>query len=85
METTTESTLDQLTYTALDDATIYKVTSQTNYTKEQAIQKLQIFQGDYMKVLKDYMGIIEKKEAPIKSVQQEIYKQIRFKLNREGN
>ena len=35
-----------------------------------------------MRVLKDYMGIPEKKESPtLKSVNQEIYKQIRLKLD----
>jgi len=65
----------------IDDTTIHKVTSQTNYTREQAIQKLQSFQGNYMKVLKEYMGITDKEETPIKSVQQEIYKQIRITLD----
>ena len=34
-----------------------------------------------MRVLKDYMGIPEKKETKIKSVNQEIFKQIRLKLD----
>jgi len=60
---------------------VEKVMSQTNYTKEEAIEKLKLFNCDYMRVLKDYMGIPEKKNCKIKSINQEIYKQIRFKLD----
>ena len=61
---------------------VKKVMSQTNYSEEEAREKLRLFNCDYMKVLKDYMGIPEKKEEPkIKSVNQEIYKQIRLKLD----
>ena len=56
------------------------VMSQTNYTEEEARQKLQLFNCDYMRVLKDYMGIPEK-EVKAKSLNQEIYKQIRTKLD----
>lgn len=57
------------------------VMTQTNYTEEEARQKLQLFNCDYMRVLKDYMGISEKKEVKAKSLNQEIYKQIRTKLD----
>jgi len=57
------------------------VMSQTNYTEEQAIEKLKLFNCDYMRVLKDYMGIPEKKEEKVKSANQEIYKQIRTRLD----
>jgi ATP-dependent Lon protease len=57
------------------------VMTQTNYTEEEARQKLQLFNCDYMRVLKDYMGITEKKEVKAKSLNQEIYKQIRTKLD----
>jgi|LauGreDrversion4_2_1035121.scaffolds.fasta_scaffold1370675_1 hypothetical protein len=58
------------------------VMSQTNYTEEQAIEKLKLFNCDYMRVLKDYMGIPEKKDKQkIKSVNQEIYRQIRTTLD----
>jgi hypothetical protein len=58
------------------------VMSQTNYTEEQAIEKLKLFNCDYMRVLKDYMGIPEKKnDNKIKSVNQEIYRQIRTTLD----
>jgi len=64
------------------DTNVKKVMSQTNYTEEQAIEKLKLFNCDYMRVLKDYMGIPEKKEPPkVKSVNQEIYRQIRTRLD----
>ena len=61
---------------------VKKVLIQTNYTEEEAIQKLQLYNCDYMKVIKDYMGIPEKKEEKkVKSVNQEIFRQIRTKLD----
>lgn len=58
------------------------VMSQTNYTEEEAIEKLKLFNCDYMRVLKDYMGIPEKKSnKQVKSISQEIYKQIRTTLD----
>ena len=64
------------------DKHVIKVMSQTNYTEEQAIEKLKLFNCDYVKVIKDYMGIPEKKkEGNVKSVNQEIFRQIRTKLD----
>jgi hypothetical protein len=64
------------------DKNIVKVMTQTNYTREEAREKLKLFNCDYMRVLKDYMGIPEKKEEKkVKSVNQEIYKQIRHTLD----
>jgi hypothetical protein len=64
------------------DKHIIKVMTQTNYTREEAREKLKLFNCDYMRVLKDYMGIPEKKEEKkVKSVNQEIYKQIRHTLD----
>ena len=61
---------------------VKKIMSQTTYTEELAKQKLEEFNYDFMKVLKDYMGISEKpKNDKIKSVNQEIYKQIRQNLD----
>ena len=58
------------------------VMSHTNYTEDEAIYKLTLFNDDYMRVIKDYMGIPEKKEQPkLKSVNQEIYRQLRTKLD----
>ena len=63
---------------------VTKVLAQTNYTEEIAKTKLQEFNYDLMRVLKDYMGIPEKKTdsgTKIKSINQEIYKQIRHTLD----
>jgi hypothetical protein len=64
------------------DKNVQKVMSQTNYTEEEAKEKLRLFNCDYMKVIRDYMGIPDKKEErKIKSVNQEIFRQIRKKLD----
>ena len=61
---------------------VKKVLAQTDYTEEKALAKLQEFNYDLMRVLKDYMGIPEKKtDTKIKSINQEIYKQIRYSLD----
>ena len=52
------------------------IMTQTNYTKEEAIEKLELNNNDYMKVIKEYMGICDVKKE-IKSVNQEIFRQIR--------
>ena len=64
------------------DQHVTTIMSQTNYTKEEAKNKLILFNYDYIKVIKDYMNIPEeKKEKQVKSVNQEIFRQIRIKLD----
>ena len=63
------------------DKYIRIVMTQTNYTEEESREKLMLFNCDYMRVIKDYMGIPEKKEVKAKSFNQEIYRQIRTKLD----
>lgn len=64
------------------EKSVKNIMVQTTYTEEVAREKLRIFNYDFMRVLKDYMGIPEKKEiTKIKSVNQEIYKQIRYNLD----
>ena len=54
------------------------VMRQTEYTEEQALKKLQEFNFDVMAVVRDYMGInIKNIEPPVKSVNQQIYGEIR--------
>jgi hypothetical protein len=61
---------------------IKKIMAQTNYSEEIARAKLEEFNGDFMQVLKDYMGIPVKKDTnKVTSVNQEIYKQIRYSLD----
>ena len=54
---------------------------QTDYTVEIAHDKLKEFNYDHLKVIKAYFGITEKKTEPVKSLNQEIYKQMRYKLD----
>ena len=54
---------------------------QTNYSEFEVREKLQENNFDHIKVIKLYFGITEKKESPITSINQEIYKQFRVKLN----
>ena len=63
------------------DKFINIVKTQTNYDDYYAIQKLKQYDYDYMKVIREYMGIKEKMPAPIKSVNQEIYKMIRKQID----
>lgn len=60
------------------------ILKQTNYTHEEARSYLYQANMDEISVIKKYLGITEKKNTSSvcsKSVQQEIYKQIRSKLN----
>jgi hypothetical protein len=65
-----------------DDELVQMVLRQTNYTESEAMDKLKEFNNDAILVIKKYFGIAEKK-APekVKSVNQEIYKQFRLKLD----
>ena len=59
------------------------IMNQTNYTHQEAYDKLCIHNFDKIKVIKEYIGIPlrTEKTKPIKSVNQEIYKQIRKEMN----
>lgn len=75
---------DQISFVCNDDLSdlVKKVMSQTNYDEETAKLKLGEFGFSITRVLKDYMGIPDVKVTPkIKSVNQEIYKQIRYNLD----
>jgi hypothetical protein len=62
---------------------VKKVMAQTNYSEEEALEKLKLFNCDYIRVLKDYMGIpVTNASQKVKSVNQEIYRQIRTKLDK---
>jgi len=59
---------------------------QTDYTEKKAMEELQLNGYDPIKVIKKYLGIdiTEKKELPMSTntnLNQEIYKQMRFKLD----
>jgi hypothetical protein len=54
---------------------------QTDYSEDEAREKLKANNFDHILVIKSFLGITEKKAPPIKSINQEIYKQLRQKLN----
>ena len=60
---------------------IEMILRQTDYTEDEAKNKLKEFNYDHIQVIKSYLGITEKKAPPIKTVNQEIYKQIRHRLD----
>ena len=58
------------------------VMRQTDYNEEKALEKLKEHEYSEIAVLKEYLGVpIKKAAAPIKSINQEIYKQLRNKLD----
>ena len=59
---------------------IQMILRQTNYTEQEAEEKLKECNNDYLLVLKKYFGITEKQQ-PVISVNQEIYRQLRYKLD----
>jgi hypothetical protein len=61
---------------------VQMILRQTSYSEEEAREKLKEYKNDHILVIKSYLGIAEKK-APQKvaSVNQEIYKQFRLKLD----
>jgi len=68
--------------TELIDEKVNKVIRQTDYNKEKALEKLKEHNFDEISTIRSYLGIDEKKEnKKIKSINQEIYKQLRYKLD----
>jgi hypothetical protein len=63
------------------DERIQKVMRQTDYSENVAREKLKEHNFDEIATIKAYLGITEKKALPLKSVNQEIYKQLRSRLN----
>lgn len=72
-------------FSSIDEDELQKKISmimrQSDYTEEQVREKLVQFKGDHLLVIKDYLGISEKKTETVKSINQEIYKQIRYNLD----
>jgi len=60
---------------------IQKVIRQTDYNEDTAREKLLQHNFDEIATIKSYLGITQKVIPLIKSVNQEIYKQLRYKLN----
>jgi hypothetical protein len=64
------------------DEKVQKIMRQTDYSQEIAIEKLKEHGFDEIATIKAYLGIPEKKTpSHVKSVNQEIYKQLRSKLD----
>lgn len=66
----------------MDDTSVIDIICrQTDYSKEIAEKKLNEFDNDYTKVIKDFMGIKPKPEATCAYVSQQRYKIIRTELD----
>ena len=63
---------------------IEMVTRQTDYTYNEAKEQLEINNWDYNVVIRKYMGIPEKKEVK-KTLNQEIFNQIRKQMDSAGS
>lgn len=57
------------------------IMGQTTYDADESREKLSQCNGDYVKVIRNYMGIVDKKEHKVKSVNQEIFRQIRTTMD----
>jgi hypothetical protein len=62
---------------------IQMILRQTNYTEQEARMKLEEFYDDPIVVIKDFLGIPSKESQTrnVTSINQEIYKQLRYKLD----
>lgn len=63
---------------------VEQILCQTNYTREEILQKLEKYDGDVILVIKEYMGIkqnVENTKITSKQINQEIYRQIRRTLD----
>ena len=77
--------MDNISFINKDEVNekINMIMRQTDYDYDTSYSKLTDAHYDHIKVIKAYLGITEKKAPPQKttSVNQEIYKQIRLKLD----
>ena len=65
----------------MEQELIQIILRQTDYIEEIAREKLIENNGNHILVIKKYMGLDDKKQEPVKSLNQEIYKQLRYKLD----
>lgn len=70
-------------YTHFQNNKIECIMRQTDYTSDFAKERLSIHKGDHIAVIREFMGVTEKKEPSVvsSSLNQEIYKQIRHKMD----
>ena len=64
------------------DNQINEIMHNTNYTKTEAIEKLIIFNNNENNVIRNYLGIVEKPTMRTTSINQELYRQIRLKMDK---
>ena len=57
------------------------IVSQTNYTPEEASELLKKHNGDYMAVIRNYLGVPPLKQKPVISINQEIYRMLRKQVD----
>jgi hypothetical protein len=76
------TSLNDNIFIGTEDPKIQIIMNQTSYTKEEAIEKMELFNNDHIKVIKEYLGVSDKSQkSKSKSLNQEIYTQIRQKLD----
>jgi len=68
--------------TTLIDKKVQIILRQTDYTEDQSIEKLKEHDFNEISVIRSYLGIAEKKVLPVTSLNQEIYKQLRHRLDK---
>jgi len=56
------------------------IVRQTDYTEEEAFKHLTTMGNDELAVIRKYLNIPDKQKPPVKSLNQEIYRQLRNKL-----
>tara|TARA_Y100000768_G_C23982849_1_gene686925 strand:+ start:628 stop:900 length:273 start_codon:yes stop_codon:yes gene_type:complete len=65
----------------MSDTLIEIIMRQTDYTREKAIDKLNIYNNSLEDVIKDYLEVPAKKEDKRINVNQQIYKEIRYMMD----
>ena len=75
--------MDNISFVKIDDIheKIQKIIRQTDYSEDKAKDKLKKHNFNEILVIEEYFGITAKKPNAIKSINQEIYKQLRNKLD----
>jgi hypothetical protein len=75
--------MDNITIICESEASekIQMIMRQTDYNEDVAREKLIAHDDDPIKVIKEYMGIVEKPKPAPKSLNQEIYRQLRHRLD----
>ena len=74
---------DSISFIETEDITnkVQIILRQTDLSEEVVREKLKEANFDHILVIKNFLGITEKKALQIKSKNQEIYKQLRYKLD----